>query len=210
MKLRKTLILFRNYCMQSSLLSQQDFPRVVQKATAALLKGKVLVCPTDTVYGLLADATSRKAVQKVFLVKGREKGKPLPIFVKDIAMAKTLAKVSFLQEKYMRRVWPGKVTLVLKSRGKLPRETGTAERIGLRIPKHTFVQQLLKSVSKPLTGTSANLAGKQSLVSAAEVAGVFEKRKYKPTLVIDGGKLPLSRPSKVIDMSGVKRKILRK
>ena len=196
--------------MQSSSLSQQDFPRVVQKAATALLKGKVLVCPTDTVYGLLADATSKKAVQKVFLVKGREKGKPLPIFVKDIAMAKTLAKVSPLKEKYMKKVWPGKVTLVLKSRGVLPRETGTAQRIGLRIPKHTFVQQLLKKVNKPLTGTSANLAGKQPLVSAAEVAGVFKKRKHKPDIVIDAGRLPGSRPSKVVDMSGGKTKILRK
>ncbi|MCH7828841.1 threonylcarbamoyl-AMP synthase [Patescibacteria group bacterium] len=196
--------------MQSSLLSQQDFPRVVKKATAALLKGKVLVCPTDTVYGLLADATSRKAVQKVFLVKGREKGKPLPIFVKDIAMAKTLAKVSFLQEKYMRRVWPGKVTLVLKSRGKLPRETGTAERIGLRIPKYAFVQQLLANLSRPLTGTSANLAGKPSLFESKKVIVQFQKRRQQPDIMFDAGKLSRSHPSKVLDITGIKPKVLRK
>jgi len=210
MKLRFSLISFRNYCMQVLPFSQQDFSRAVQKTTAALLKGKVLVVPTDTVYGLLADATSRKAVQKVFLVKGREKGKPLPIFVKDIATAKTLAKVSPLQEKYMRKVWPGKVTLVLESRGVLPRETGTAERIGLRIPKHVLLQKILRKVDRPLTGTSANLAERPSLLEGKKVIGQFQSRKYKPDMVLDAGKLPYSRPSKVIDITGTKPKVLRK
>ena len=196
--------------MQIFSLSQQDFPSVVKKAAAALLKGMVLVCPTDTVYGLLADATNKKAVEKVFKIKGRREGKPLPIFVKDIVMAKTLAEVSFLQEKYMRKVWPGKVTLVLKSRGKLPKETGTAERIGLRIPKHRFAQAVLKEVRRPLTGTSANLAEKPSLSESKKVIAQFQNRKYKPDIVFDAGKLPYSRPSKVIDITGAKSKVLRK
>ena len=196
--------------MQIFSLSQQDFPSVVKKAAAALLKGMVLVCPTDTVYGLLADATNKKAVEKVFKIKGRREGKPLPIFVKDIVMAKTLAEVSFLQEKYMRKVWPGKVTLVLKSRGKLPKETGTAERIGLRIPKHRFAQAVLKEVRRPLTGTSANLAEKPSLSESKKVIAQFQNRKYKPDIVFDAGKLPYSRPSKVIDITGTTPNILRK
>lgn len=174
------------------------------------MKGKVLVVPTDTVYGLLADATNKKAVQKVFLVKGREKGKPVPIFVKDIAMAKTFARVSSLQEKYIRKVWPGKVTVVLKSRGKLSKETGTNSSVGLRIPKHRFVQAILHKVRLPLTGTSANLTKKPSLISSKEVFEVFEKQKNKPDIVIDAGKLPKSRPSRVVDISGKKAKILRK
>ena len=182
----------------------------VQEASKALLKGKVLVCPTDTVYGLLADATSKKAVGKVFKIKGRKEGKPLPIFVKDIAMAKTLAKVSFLQEKYMKKVWSGKVTLVLESKGMLPRETGTAERIGLRIPKHWFVQAVLKEVKRPLTGTSANLAEKPSLFESKKVIAQFQKRKHRPDIIINAGKLPYPRPSKVLDITGIKPKILRK
>lgn len=182
----------------------------VQEASKALLKAKVLVCPTDTVYGLLADATSKKAVGKVFKIKGRKEGKPLPIFVKDIAMAKTLAKVSFLQEKYMKKVWPGKVTLVLESKGMLPRETGTAERIGLRIPKHWFVQAVLKEVKRPLTGTSANLAEKSSLFESKKVIAQFQKRKHRPDIIINAGKLSYPRPSKVLDITGIKPKILRK
>ena len=210
MKLRKTLVSFKNYCMQTLPLSQQDFSSVVQKAAAALLRGKILVVPTDTVYGLVADATNKKAVQKIFSIKKRQKEKPLPIFVKDIAMAKTLATVSFSQEKCMRKVWPGKVTLVLKSREVLPKETGTVDRIGLRIPKHVLLQKILRMVDRPLTGTSVNLTGNPSLSEGKKIIDQFQNRKYKPDMILDAGKLPYSRPSKVIDITGAEPKSLRK
>lgn len=176
----------------------------------ALKKGQVLACPTDTVYGLLADATNKKAVAKVFLIKGREKGKSLPVFVSSIAMAKKFARVSSSQEKYMRKAWPGKVTAVLKSRGVLPKETGTQESIGLRIPKHELVQLILQKVKVPLTGTSANLSGEPPLSDSKEVFRQFQNRKYQPDILIDAGKLPFSKPSKVIDITGQKKKVLRK
>tara|TARA_Y100000310_G_C20631904_1_gene789107 strand:+ start:819 stop:1400 length:582 start_codon:yes stop_codon:yes gene_type:complete len=182
----------------------------VEEVSKALLNGKVLVVPTDTVYGLLADATSRKAVQKVFLVKGREKGKPLPIFIKDIAMSKTLARVSPLQETYMKKAWPGKVTLVLKSKGKLPKETGTKDTIGLRIPNHKLLQEILSRTKRPLTGTSANLAGKPPLSDGKDVVAVFQKIRHRPDMVLDAGKLSYSRPSRVVDISKNEPRLLRK
>lgn len=191
-------------------LLKKSFRKEVKIALDVLQNEGVIVCPTDTVYGLLANATNTKAVQKVFLIKGREKGKPLPIFVKDIAMAKTLARVSPLQEKYMRKVWPGKTTLILKSKGVLPKETGTKEFIGIRIPKHKFIQAILKEINVPVTGTSANLARKPSLSDSKDIIEVFYKRKHRPDIVIDAGKLPYSRPSKVIDITKTKPKVLRK
>lgn len=176
----------------------------------ALKKGKVLACPTDTVYGLIADATNKKAVGKVLLIKGREKTKSLPIFVKDIGMAKKFAKVSPLQEKFLRKVWPGKVTVVLESRGILPKETGTQESIGLRIPNHALVSQILEAFQRPLTGTSANLSGMPSLSDSKEVIAQFGARKYQPDLVIDAGGLAKAKPSKVVDITGTRHKILRK
>jgi len=196
--------------MKIVVLSRKSFKTAVTIAVDVLEKDGVLVCPTDTVYGLLADATNKKSVLKVFLIKGREQGKPLPIFVKDIAMAKTLARVSPLQEKHMRKVWPGKVTLVLKSKGKLPKETGTSEFIGLRIPKRKFIQKILEKTKIPLTGTSANLAGKPSLSDSKDVLAVFQKRNHKPDMMFDAGKLSYSRPSRVIDIIEVKPKVLRK
>lgn len=172
-----------------------------RRAVAALKKGKVLVCPTDTVYGLLADATNKRAVQRVYQIKKRITGKPVPLFVKDIHMAKSLVHVSREQEHFLEKVWPGKVTVVLRAKTK-----GT---IGLRIPKHPFIATLHKSFKKPLTGTSANIAGKEPARNVEEVVKQFAKRKYQPDIIIDAGKLPFSKPSKVVDISKNKKKILR-
>tara|TARA_Y100000310_G_scaffold344704_1_gene458906 strand:+ start:6270 stop:6860 length:591 start_codon:yes stop_codon:yes gene_type:complete len=191
-------------------VSLQNKHEIAKNAAAFLKKGKVLVFPTDTVYGLVADATNRKAVQKIFQIKGRKQGKPLPIFVNSITMAKTLAKVSSLQEKYMRKVWPGKVTLVLESKGVLPKETGTAKSIGLRIPKHELLQAILKKARRPLTGTSANLAGNPPFSDGKAVLKEFQEKKYAPDILIDAGRLSRSYPSKVIDITETTPKVLRK
>ena len=182
----------------------------IKEAVAALEKGKVLVCPTDTVYGFVADATNAKAVRKIFRIKGREKGKPIPIFVSDIAMAKSLAKIDKQKERFLKKVWPGKVTVVLKSKNKLPKELGTSKTIGLRIPKYKFLNLLLNSYGKPLTGTSANLSGAPSLSDSKQVIAQFQGRKHKPDMVLDEGVLPKSKASKVIDITGTKHIILRK
>ncbi|MDO8577360.1 MAG: L-threonylcarbamoyladenylate synthase [Candidatus Wildermuthbacteria bacterium] len=172
-----------------------------RKAASALKKGKVLVCPTDTVYGLVADATNKQAIRKVFQIKQRSPNKPLPLFVRDMRMAKKHARISKEQELFLKKVWPGKITAVLKAK-----EKGT---IGLRIPKHHFITKLLQIFAQPLTGTSANTAGLKPARSLEEILSQFEKRKHQPDIVVDGGKLPFSKPSKVIDLTSDKKKILR-
>ena len=191
-------------------VNSKNFGAIAKKAALALQKGKIVACPTDTVYGLVADATDERAVRKVFLIKGRKKMKPLPIFVSSIAMAKKLAKVGSVQEKFLHKVWPGKVTLVLESRGLLAKETGTHASIGLRIPKHKLVQLLLQKVKTPLTGTSANLSGEPPLRESKEIFHQFQNRKHAPDVLIDAGKLLFSRPSMVIDITKEKPVVLRK
>jgi L-threonylcarbamoyladenylate synthase len=191
-------------------INSKNFETVVKKAALALQKSKVLACPTDTVYGLIADAANKKAVKKVLLIKGRKKTKPLPIFVNSIAMAKRLARVSPSQGRFLKKVWPGKVTLILESRGLLAQETGTQESIGLRIPKHKLVQLILQKVKTPLTGTSANLSGEPPLRDSKEILRQFQNRTYKPDILLDAGNLPFSLPSKVVDITQSKPKVLRK
>ena len=164
-------------------IKPETFDAVVKKAVRGLQQGKVLVCPTDTVYGLIADATNAEAVRKIFQIKGREKGKPIPIFVKDIASARKLAKIANEKENFLKKVWPGKVTVVLPSKNKLPQELGTSKTIGLRIPNYDLVNRLLKALNKPLTGTSANLSGTPSLSDSREVIAQFSRRKYAPDMV---------------------------
>jgi len=191
-------------------INSKNLETIAKKAALALQKGEIVACPTDTVYGLIADAANKKAVKRVLLIKGRKETKPLPIFVKNISMAKHFAKVSPLQERFLRKVWPGKVTAVLESRGILPKETGTQESIGLRIPNYTLVHLMLGKVRRPLTGTSANLSGTPSLSDSKELIAKFQRRKYKPDIVLDAGVLRKSKPSKVVDIRGAKYKVIRK
>jgi len=196
-----------------NLFSTLRFARVIK----SIKQGKVIVLPTDTVYGLIADATNKKAVEKLFKIKKRNSGKPVPIFVKDIKMAKKLAVIDKEQEKFLKGVWPGKVTVVLK-RPRLRRGFGgrgkiygvDKKTIGLRIPKHKLMNTLLEKVNRPLTGTSANLSGRPASVKIKEVLKQFKNQKYQPDLIINAGNLPKSRPSKIVDLTGKKEKILRK
>lgn len=196
--------------MQVWKLSLENIEEMAERAAGAVQKGKILACPTDTVYGLIADAANKKAVKKVLLIKGRKETKPLPIFVKDVAMAQHLARFQTSQKNFLKKVWPGKVTVVLKSRAILPKETGTSQTIGLRIPKHKLTQLILQKAKTPLTGTSTNLSGEPPLYDSKEIFRQFQNRKYAPDILIDAGKLPFSRPSKVIDITGQKKKVLRK
>jgi len=175
-------------------------------------KGGVIVCPTDTVYGLIADAANKKAVEKVFKIKKRHKKKAIPIFVKDIKTAKKLAFINKRQEKFLKKVWPGKITVVLKRKPNcgLPKILfGGRKTIALRIPNYKMVNNLLEKINKPLTGTSANISGKPASAKIKEVLFQFKNQKLQPDLIIDVGNLKKSKPSKIIDLTKRKPKILR-
>jgi len=187
-------------------LRTDDLAEVIR----GLKEWKVVAFPTDTVYGLLADATNEEAVKRVFQIKGREQEKSLPVFIKDIEMAKELAHVSKEQEEFLKEVWPGKVTVVLESKHKLPKELEMDGKIALRAPDYKLVNIILEKLNRPVTGTSANVSGQPSCSSAQEVAAQFEKREYQPDFVLDAGKLPDSNPSTVIDITKEKHTTLRK
>lgn len=186
---------------------------LIPKALKLLKIGKVIIYPTDTVYGLVASATNKKAVERVFKIKKRAKRKPIPIFINDIKMAKKIALIDKKQEQFLRVVWPGKTTVILKRRKNcgLPAVLfGDKKTIGLRIPNYRLINELLKKLNKPLTGTSANISGESASTKIKEVLKQFENKKYQPDLIIDAGNLPLNRPSKVIDLTPKRPKILRK
>jgi len=175
----------------------------LSKAVKAIKSGKVLVCPTDTVYGLVCDMSNKETVGKFFLIKQRPPNKPIPIFVKGIAMAKEFAEINKKQEAFLRKVWPGAVTAVLKSK----KGEGT---IGMRIPKYKFILDIIRILGRPLAETSANLSGQPSTTKIKEVIKYFKGREYGPDLVLDAGDLKPAKPSQVIDFTGSEPKVLRK
>jgi len=168
------------------------------KTIKALRRGMVLVCPTDTVYGLVCSANNKKAVERIYKIKKRPKNKLLPIFVRDVKMAKKLVKINPEQEKFLKKVWPGAVTVVIERK-----------KSALRIPNHKFVLNLVKHAG-PLAETSANISGEAPTTKIAEVLKYFKGRKYQPDLVLDAGDLKKSKPSKVIDLTGPRPITLRK
>lgn len=187
--------------------------KALNKATSALLAGKIVICPTDTVYGFLADASNKKAVEKIFKIKKRPRAKPLAVFVRDIKMVKQLAEIDERQEKTLKKYWPGKYTFVLKRK---PCEVGSHTKlygvdkktIALRIPKFKFLNDLLKKINKPLAQTSVNISGEPPLVKIEDIKEKFGMSDI-PMLIIDGGNLPKNKPSAIIDLTKDKIKILR-
>ncbi len=182
---------------------------VENKILEALEQGNVVACPTDTVYGLLADISHPEAIQKIFSIKQRQASKPLGVFVKDIAMAKRYARVSDSQEKFLKSFWPGAVTAILKSKGNLPKELRIKETIGMRVPDSRLLQDILARLDRPLVQTSANISGTLPLRSAQMIQETFSKQQEKPDLLIDGGEL-VANSSRVIDLTRENHDILRK
>lgn len=192
------------------LILSKNRKKTIKKTTQLIKKGKVLVCPTDTVYGLVCDAKNKKAIRKLFNLKKRPSRKPIPIFVKNIKMAKQYAYINKKQANFLKKIWPGKVTVVLKKKKGLPKILfGNKKTIGLRIPKYKIINQLLSATNRPLTGTSANLSGCPHSPKIKEIVKQFENKKLQPDLVVDVGNLKPSRPSTIVDLSGSKLKIIR-
>ena len=196
--------------MEKIEISQKYLNKILKKSIEIIKKGGVIVCPTDTVYGLIADATNEKAVKKVFQIKKRTFQKPIPIFVKDLKMARSLAEINKTQEKFLKKIWPGKVTVILKVKNqKFPKcVVSVDKKIGLRIPNYKIINQLLLILKCPLTGTSANISGKKESTKIKEVLDQFEGQKFQPDLILDFGDLKSSLPSTAIDLTNFE--ILRK
>jgi len=190
-------------------LNSKNLKEIVQIVIKSIKRGKVIICPTDTVYIPAADATNKKAVGKVFLIKKRSLKKPIPIFVKDIKAAKKLAYINKKQEQFLKKVWPGRVTVVLKRKKSKIRLYGVDKKtIALRIPNFKLINLLLKKLDMPLVGTSANISNQLPSGNLRAVLQQFKNKKYQPDLVIDGGILS-GKPSTVFDLTELPPKILR-
>lgn len=189
-------------------LADNNRQETLKKAAAALASSKTVICPTDTVYGLLANATDNRAVAKVYRIKQRDPNKPLPVFIESIEAAKAIAAVSSANEKKLRSAWPGKTTFVLDLKPGVDIPAAEGKKIALRIPNHEFLLDLLKMVNFPVTATSANIAGFGPFAKIADVLAQFENQDEQPDLVIDAGNLPPKKPSTIVDLTD-NEKILR-
>lgn len=179
----------------------KESPQTLNKVAAFLQEGGVVICPTDTVYGFLADASNKKAVEEIYKIKKRPKTKPLPIFIKDMKMAHEIAAINEEQEEALKRSWPGKVTFVLNRKSKAKLYGVDKSAIALRIPNYKFLNNLLKKVDMPLAQTSVNISGQPVITSINDIVTKFGKTGV---IVVDDGNLKASEPSRVIDLTAEK------
>ncbi len=190
----------------------EEYEKALSRGLAALKKGGVLVFPTDTVYGLGGDARKIEVIEKIYKMKGRERGKPLAVIMSGFRMIDEWCDLDHEQADVIMQHLPGPYTFIVRLReGKtLAGITGTRNpepgtgRIGVRVPNHFFLRKLVLSFGAPIAATSANISGRGDASSFGEVEKALLK---KVALAIDGGKTALGEASTVVDL--VEKKILR-
>jgi L-threonylcarbamoyladenylate synthase len=165
---------------------EEPQPEVLERAAAAIRRGKLVAIPTDALYMLVADPFSLSAVACVFRAKGRESHRSLPLLVDDILMAEDLAaEVNNRFYLLARRFWPGPLTVIVPASAKVPlKVTGNTGRLALRQSRSKIAGDLITLMNQPLVGTSANISGHPTCRSGIEVFGMMDGRV---DLVIDGG-----------------------
>jgi L-threonylcarbamoyladenylate synthase len=181
----------------------------IEAAAKVLKKEGVIVYPTDTFYGLGASCYSRAAIHRIRRLKKRDPQKPLSIVVSSSDMLQSV--VTDLPPLFMAlssKFWPGPLTLVLSASTRLPRELlSSKETIGVRLPAHPWLLELVKSLDSPITATSANLSGEKEIISPENAVDIFSG---KVDLIVDGGTAQEKLPSTVVDLTLERPKILRK
>ncbi len=184
----------------------------LKKEVMRLLKrGGLIIFPSDTVYGLLTDATNEEAVKKLIKFKNRPLGKPISVFVSDFLMLEKNVEVDNKQITVLKQLLPGPFTVILPSKHRVsPLLESEKGNLGVRIPNYQPITDLVKRFGKPLTATSANLSNKPPHYSVGSLQRELPKYKQQLIdLVVDAGKLPRNKPSTVVDLTAEKLKILR-
>lgn len=190
------------YDMDTIALTAANEMEVVERVISLLKRGGVAAVPTDTVYGLLADVLSAPAVRKVFRMKARSHAKAVPVFVRDIPMARMYAHIDAKIWRMLDGLWPGQTTAVLAKKPSMPDlVTGGEKSVGMRVPDYRFLHALLERFPRPLTATSANRSGDEPASSGEAVRAAFRGMVPQPDLVVDAGALPPSPSSTVLDLT---------
>jgi L-threonylcarbamoyladenylate synthase len=184
------------------------FRAAVQRAAEFLRAGEVVALPTETVYGLAANALDARAVERIFQVKGRPAHNPIIVHVASISMAEQcVADWPALAGKLAKAFWPGPLTLVLPRSEEIPPIiTAGGPTVGVRWPSHPFIQAVIRECGFPLAAPSANPSTRISPTNAEHV------RKYlgaRIPLIVDGGHSQIGIESTVLDISGSPPHLLR-
>lgn len=173
----------------------------IRKAAEIIKKNGIVIYPTETIYGIGANIFSEDALKKVFAAKKRDIDKPVSIAVSDFKMMDDLVYAGEKEKRFIEKLLPGPVTVLLKKKKKVPDTlTSGSELVGIRFPDHETAIKLIKLAGVPITSTSANISGEAPPRRVDEI-------KISADYIIDGGECK-EEPSTVVDL--VNRKIVRR
>ncbi|MBS3051964.1 MAG: threonylcarbamoyl-AMP synthase [Candidatus Aenigmarchaeota archaeon] len=185
--------------------------KIIKKTLDVLNKGGLVIYPTETCYGIGADATNKEAIQKLLNYKTKREGKAISIAVADKKMAKKYVILNEIAENLYDHYLPGPLTIVSKSKGSVANGIEAGDKtIGVRIPKYPLVLKLIKKFGKPITATSANASYKKTPYSVKDILdNTSKKQQSLIDLIIDAGELPKNKPSTILNTTLNEIKFLR-
>ncbi len=183
--------------------TKENSALIIKKALNVLKNGGIFVFPTETCYGLGADATNQAAINKLYSYKTRREGKPLSIAVSDMKMASEYAALNEVAENLYKNYLPGPITVISKGLGRVAKgvesEYGT---LGIRIPDNELVLNIIRNFGKPFTATSANVSYMPKPYSVNSLLQNTPKKNQELIdMIIDAGELPHRETSTVVDTS---------
>lgn len=193
--------------METRVLPFND--ETIAKAARLILEGEPVAVPTETVYGLAADATNAEAVARIYNAKGRPSCNPLIVHVPDLAAAEAIGVFTNEARALAERHWPGPLTLVVQLRedaGIASRLTAGLPSVALRVPEHPAMQALLRASGRPLAAPSANASGS---ISPTRAAHVLKSLGGRIALIVDAGATQRGVESTIVAATGGPLRLLR-
>jgi len=184
-------------------LEKGNEEKAIEEAVKVLQKGGIIVYPTETCYGLGADALNEKAVEKVHLAKRQPREKPISVIAGNEKQAGEIAELDENARKLIHNFMPGPLTLVCEKKEVIP-EVLTKDAIAFRIPGNEFARELAEKFGHAITATSANIHGEPAIYSAKEAE---QKLGRSVDLIVDAGELPKREASTIYDL--INKRIIR-
>lgn len=178
----------------------------LDKAIKIVRAGGIIIYPTDTVFGIGCRVDKVDSVRKLFKLRNRPSEKAVPVLVSSIKMAEDYAEFSDTASNLAKKYWPGGLTLVLKNKKVLPVVIGSGSTVGVRMPHHSSILELIRKVGVPIIGCSANFAGEKTPYKMSDL----DPKLVKLVDYVMPGRCSLKQASTVVDLSSNKLKILRK
>jgi len=157
---------------------------LIDNLVKTLKEDKVLVLPTDTIYGLSAWCHSKKAIDKVFKIKKRPKNKTFILLISDLKMLEEYAIINNEQRDYLKKIWPGPITVILKAKKSISNISASDGTVAIRLPDSKLLQNIIAKLGSAIVSTSVNINKEKSLNNIENIKERFKNETKKPDLII--------------------------